>query len=265
MINPLKTRLFEEPLCAPEADSARERSRMVEAPWCSRLPAGFTLLELLVVLAIISILAVLLFPAIGRTKDRAIRTIDINHLKQLVTAAHVYASENGDVLPWMNWLSMDAPNRPGWLYTLDTSANGPARFKVQTGLLWPTLQNPKNYRCPRDDPGHPMFKYRQQQISSYVMNGAVCGYFRSRYPPLQLGAFSGEAVLFWEADEQEPGFFNDGSSRPDEGVSGRHDAGAICATFSGAVQYVKYEQWYREILSTNQSRLWCYPESPDGR
>jgi hypothetical protein len=97
------------------------------------------------------------------------------------------------------------------------------------------------------------------------MNGAVAGYFRVRYPPLRLGAFDPEAVLYWETDEQEPGFFNDGASRPDEGVSARHDVGALCATFGGAVYYTKFGEWYREVLSTNKSRLWCYPESPDGR
>ena len=230
-----------------------------------RKPSAFTLVELLVVMAIVAVLAALLLPAIGRVRDRVVRTVDINNLKQLVTATHLHATDNGDALPWMNWLSADAADRPGWLYTLDAAASGPARFKAQTGLLWPAIQNPKIYLCPRDDPGHPMFKYREQQISSYVMNGAASGYFRVRYPPLHLSAFPADAVLFWETDEQEPGFFNDGSSRPDEGVSGRHDAGAICATFGGAVHYVKFEDWYRDASSTNKCRLWCYPESPDGR
>ncbi len=216
-------------------------------------------------IAVIGLLAALLLPAIGKVKSRAIRTVDINHLKQLVTATHLYAGDNGDVLPWMNWLSGDAPNRPGWLYTLDTAASGTDRFKVQTGLLWPILQNPQMYFCPQDQPGHPMFKYRLQQITSYVMNGAVCGYYREQYPPLSLGAFPADAVLFWETDEQEPGFFNDGASRPEEGVSMRHEVGAICATFGGAVYHAKYREWYQDVIATNKSRLWCYPDSPDGR
>jgi len=169
------------------------------------------------------------------------------------------------VLPWMNWLSDDAPDRPGWLYTLDAAASGPDRFKVNTGLLWPAIKTPKIYLCPQDHPSHPMFKYRRQQISSYVMNGAVGGYWRVRYPSLRLGGFDPQGVIFWETDEQEPGFFNDGASRPEEGVSTRHNIGALCATFGSAVYHAKFRGWYRDIADTNKSRLWCYPESPDGR
>lgn len=226
---------------------------------------AFTLVELLVVIAILGILAGLLLPVIGRGKDRAIRTVDINNLKQIVTATHIHAAENADVMPWSNWRAGDATDRQGWLYTIDEAAAGTHRFKVESGLLWKTLQAPKLYWCPQDKPTHPQFQHRQQQISSYVMNGAVNGYTRVVYPPLKLAAFSPDAVAFWETDEEEPSFFNDGASRPDEGVSMRHDIGALCATFGGAVSYVKFDDWYREESATNKTRLWCFPDSSDGR
>jgi len=229
----------------------------------SRGWAAFTLLELLVVIAILGILAAVLLPVVGRVKDRAIRTTDINNLKQLLLAMHLYTGDQGDVLPWSNWGT--PAGRPGWLYTSRASDTGTNRFRVQTGVFWPTLQNPKLYWCPQDKPSHPMFKYRDQQSSSYVMNGAVNGYHRDLYPPLHLGAFPTDAVIFWEADEQDPGFFNDGASRPEEGVTMRHEAGALSATFGGAVQYAKFDAWYREVISTNKSRLWCFPDSADGR
>ena len=72
-------------------------------------------------------------------------------------------------------------------------------------------------------------------------------------------------MIFWETDEQDPGFFNDGASRPEEGVTTRHEAGALCATFGGTVEYVKFMDWYRDIISTNKTRLWCYPDSANGR
>jgi prepilin-type N-terminal cleavage/methylation domain-containing protein len=224
---------------------------------------GLTLVELLVVIAIIGILAALLLPVVGRAKERAIRITDINNLKQVALATHLYATDNADVPPWSNWGT--PADRPGWLYTASAWDTGTNRFKVETGLLWPMLQNPKLYWCPQDKPTHPMFKYRAQQISSYVMNGAVNGYHRERYPPLRLGEFNPEDVLFWETDEEDPGFFNDGSSRPEEGVTMRHEAGALCATFGGGVHYIRFEEWYRDIISTNKNRLWCYPKSPNGR
>ena len=51
--------------------------------------------------------------------------------------------------------------------------------------------------------------------------------------PLHLGEISSEAVAFWETDEEDPTYFNDGASWPSEGVSARHSLGAINATFGG--------------------------------
>src|SRR5215471_11899780 len=141
--------------------------------------AAFTLIEMLVVIGIIAILAAMLLPTLNKAKDRAIRVTDINNLKQQTLAMQLYATDNADYLPWPNWGAGDiAPNglaRAGWLYTLNTGAVGPARFKASTGVFWKTLGQLRLYFCPRDYTNAPSFLKREQQTSSYVMNGAVCG------------------------------------------------------------------------------------------
>jgi len=64
-----------------------------------RPAAGFTLLELLTVIAIIGILAALLFPTLGKVRETAQRTADANNLREILKAATLYATENNDRLP----------------------------------------------------------------------------------------------------------------------------------------------------------------------
>jgi hypothetical protein len=159
----------------------------------------------------------------------------------------------------------DSPKRAGWLYTLNTSTTGPARFNVQTGLLWESLRNAQVYICPMDVSGTPLFNQRQQQISSYAMNGAVCGYNRIKYPTAKLSSLKSDDIAFWETDENRPKYFNDVANYPKEGVSPRHLKGAINAAFGGSVSYIRIDYWYLQVEDTDKNSLWCYPGSADGR
>ncbi len=58
---------------------------------------GFTLVELLVVMAIIAILAAMLLPALARAKARAQATACLNNLKQVGFAHAMYRGDNNDV------------------------------------------------------------------------------------------------------------------------------------------------------------------------
>ena len=229
---------------------------------------GFTLIELLVVIAIIGILAAMLMPVLSQARNRASQVTDLNNLKQQTVALNVYATDHDDILPWPNWDNGDS-DRPGWLYKADLTLVPPAEFKVETGLFWSILHNPKLYLCPMDNPQSPAFGQRPQQISSYAINGAVVGYAPSpvdfTMKPFKLQRMRADDCAFWETDETHPEYFNDGANYPEEGVSARHFQGAIQGTFSGAVSYIKLKDWNNDVNDTNRNRLWCNPESPDGR
>ncbi|MFM8716868.1 MAG: type II secretion system protein [Spartobacteria bacterium] len=61
---------------------------------------AFTVIEILVVIAIVAVLAALLFPAMSASLDRANDTKCISNLRQIGTAVQLYASDNnGDIVP----------------------------------------------------------------------------------------------------------------------------------------------------------------------
>jgi prepilin-type N-terminal cleavage/methylation domain-containing protein/prepilin-type processing-associated H-X9-DG protein len=63
---------------------------------------GFTLMELLLVIAIIAILAAMLLPALSRAKGKARQIACLNHLKQLALATVMYTTDHENHFPSSN-------------------------------------------------------------------------------------------------------------------------------------------------------------------
>jgi prepilin-type N-terminal cleavage/methylation domain-containing protein len=79
-----------------EADGHRRRSATVRR----RRPAGFTIVELLVVIGILTVLMGLLLPALRSFRNSARRTVELSAARQLMIAYQAYAdSYKGMVLP----------------------------------------------------------------------------------------------------------------------------------------------------------------------
>jgi prepilin-type N-terminal cleavage/methylation domain-containing protein/prepilin-type processing-associated H-X9-DG protein len=84
----------------------------------TKIKQAFTLLELLVTIAIIAVLAGLLLPAIGRGKAKAKCIVCFNGMKAWAIAAHTYADDNEGVLPREE--AVDGPNH--WDITTQESS-----------------------------------------------------------------------------------------------------------------------------------------------
>lgn len=83
----------------------------------ARSARGFTLVELLVVVAIVALLVALLLPGMGSAKEAARRTQCQAQLRQIAAAQHVYATE------WSGNIALAKASLP-WGY-LDAANNGP--------------------------------------------------------------------------------------------------------------------------------------------
>jgi type II secretory pathway pseudopilin PulG len=242
---------------------------------------------LLVVIAIIAILAALLLPSLTGAKAKASRTACVSNLRNLALAMSMYTHDNSDKMPWCQWYNDYGPS---WIY-MPKGGQAPDPFKLVNGVLvdnpdampyieqgvyYPYLRSRDVYYCPLDRKEHNDFLYRIQRVSSYIMNGAVCGFGRYSRPTYKIGQFNPAAYVQWEPKVNNEGYpspkgpyaYNtghDASQIPNdtEGIGNRHGKGAGIMGFDARVQWISLLKFNQEA-SSHPGLLWCVPDSKTG-
>ncbi len=132
---------------------------------------GFTLVELVIVLAIIAVLAALLFPATSRAKAKARLTQCASNLRQWGLAYRQYADDNEDYLPrrGQGVKSLDQINRPeDWFNALPPFLKIPTYEQLFTNHVRLTPGSQSVFICPLAiDPG-------SNHFLPYGMNMNLC-------------------------------------------------------------------------------------------
>ena len=187
----------------------------------SRRTKGFTLTELLVILAVASVLAAIVIPVLVRSRAKSKLTVCLSNLQKVNHAVLLFAEDNKDFLP-----SVDTSPAPGgwWWYK--------EQVKSFAGLTGASSVQDKVFACPNDR-GYgeeakiqPFCRSQKHDYTSYVFNGVnlpgmpniagrTVGSIKDPAKTLLVMEWTAHAPLSWHKSrtgKKNSPFYNDAES-----------------------------------------------------
>ena len=233
---------------------------------------AFTLIEILVVIAIIGILSALLFPVLSSARERGRQTACLSNLNQLGLAFAQYAQDSrgkyplaGNYQAWANgahWVSgvkdenlaALAPDASDDFPYIDMPT--PRKANVQAGALFPYVKNTSVYVCPSNRDG-------QKKGLSYSMNCAVSGLSTSRINT------PSDIVLLIDEEYATDGYFwalntkvVTGLGVSTDRLTKEHNGGGNLLFADGHVKFYPFETFPLDSTDQGLANKWKTAGSP---
>jgi len=144
---------------------------------------GFTLIELIVVIAVITVLMAVMVPVLSQAREQGRSTVCLNNLRQMAIAAEVYASGNDGSYPPAYYNQMDEEQFVSWCWDFTTVRrwdDDGVVTEVRPGLLWGSTGAERVHQCPSfrgDD------NWFADPYTGYNYNTSYIGCDAREYPP----------------------------------------------------------------------------------